>query len=80
MKNYILGFDLAKENSDQTCICMQFVNTCLEEMKELWSIGDEYPIPESHYKRLGLNKNNKLIICAIYETGSKYIYMNMLVK
>jgi hypothetical protein len=80
MENYILGRDLANEHLDQTCICIQFTNTCLEEMKELWSIGDEYPITEYYYKRFRLNQNNKLIISSIYENDNKDVFVNMLVK
>jgi hypothetical protein len=80
MNNYILGIDIAKENSDNTCLNMQFANTCLEEMKELWSIGDEYILSDIQKKKLGLNSDNKLIISAIYENDKKDVFMNMLVK
>lgn len=76
----ILGVDLAREQPDNTCLCFQFKNTCLEEMKELWKIGDEYTIPECNYQRLGINKDSKLIISAIYENKSKDVFMNMLIR
>ncbi|HEY8805118.1 MAG TPA: hypothetical protein VIM42_08460 [Clostridium sp.] len=80
MNNYVIGIDLAKENSDNTCVCFQFVNSCLEEMKELWKIGDEYPLPEFNKKRLGLHKESKLIVSSIYENNNQEVFMNMLVR
>lgn len=80
INKYIFGLDLAKENTDNTCICFHFRNTCLEEMKELWSIGDEYEIPDYHKKHLGLNEDSKLIISEIYEAYNKEVAMNMLVR
>jgi hypothetical protein len=78
--NYLLGIDIAKEKSDNTCLTIQLNNTCLEEMKELWKIGDEYCIPEFQRKQLGLNGNNKLIITAIYGNKNKKVFMNMTIK
>ena len=80
MKEYVIGVDLAKENTDSTCLCFHFANSCLEEMKELWQIGDEYEIPECNYERLRLNKDSKVIISAIYENSNKDVFMNMLVR
>ena len=71
---------LAKENTDNTCLCMQFTNTCLEEMKELWQIGDEYSIHECNYDRLGLTKDSKLIISSIYENSNKDVFMDFSVR
>lgn len=80
-KNHILGLDIAKETSDNSCIRIGFVNTCIEEMQELWNIGDEYPLPEIHRVKLGLKDHHKLIISSIYENDDKsVIFMNMLVK
>lgn len=76
----IIGVDLAKENSDNTIISMTFLNTCLDEMKEIWKIGDEYLLTEFHRKRLGLRENDKLIISAIYENNNEDVMMNMLVR
>ena len=79
--DYILGLDLAKENSDNTCIRMGFANTCLEEMQDLWNIGDVYELPEVHRNKFGLQNNQKLIISSIFENEDKsVIFMNMLVK
>jgi len=80
MNNYTIGVDLANENSDNTCLCFQFVNSCLEEMKELWKIGDEYPLPEFNKKILGLNKENKLIVSAIFENSNEDVFMSILVR
>jgi len=80
MNNYTTGVDLAKNNSDNTCLCFTFVNTCLEEMKELWKIGDEYFLTEFDQKRLGLNKDNKLIVSSMYENNNQIVFMNLLVR
>jgi len=80
--DYLIGIDLAKENSsDTTCLCMQFTNTCLDEMKELWQIGDEYLIPQFDKKRIGLTKDDKLIISSIYgDDKQEIVFMHMLVR
>jgi hypothetical protein len=80
MNNCILSIDIAKKNSDSTCLCIQFANTCLEETKELWSIGDEYLLSEFYKRKFGLNNDNKLIISAIYENDKQDVFMNMLIK
>lgn len=80
MNKFVIGIDLARENTDNTCLCMQFLNTCLEEMKELWQTGDEYPLPEFNKKIIGLDKDSRLIISSIYENDNQEVFMNMLVQ
>jgi len=76
----LIGLDLAKENSDNTVISIQFDDILLEQMKKLWNIGDEYILGEYHRKRLGLQENNRLIIFSIYENSNKDVFMNMLIR
>jgi len=80
MSYTILGVDLAKENSDQSVLSMGFSNTTLDEMKELWSIGEEYPLSNHLRRKYNLKDNDKLIISAIYKLGDDFVYMNMLIK
>lgn len=78
----VLAVDTSLGN-DQTILNFGFTNTCLEEVKKLWKIGDEYPLPENVYKRYGLKNTNKLIIVNIYNGDNEYndiVYMNLLVK
>jgi len=56
------------------------MNSCLEEMQDLWKIGDEYLLPKFEQKRLGLHKESKLIVSSIYENENKIVFMNMLVR
>lgn len=79
MEDRILGFDIANK-PDITVLCFHFRNTCLEEMKELWSIGDEYPMPEFNKNRLGLSNESKFIIHSMYEDDNKDVFMNMLIR
>jgi len=80
MSNYVIGIDLAKENSDNTFLSFRFMNTCLEEMKELWEIGEEYKLPEFNKKQLGLHKDDRLIISSIYGNDNEDVFMSMLVR
>ncbi len=73
------GFDLAKIDSDQTYFQLKFLHTCLEEMEELWNIGDEYPMNKEQREKIGLKENGKLIISAIYE-NEHGMFMSMLRK
>ena len=80
MKSYYISADLPEPNTNNGIIRIQLTNTCIEEMEELWSTGDKYPISEFHLKRLGLSKNDKLIISDIYKKDDNNMWMNMLVR
>lgn len=80
MKSYYISADLPEPNTNNRIIRIQLTNTCIEEMEELWNIGDKYPISEFHLKRLGLSKNDKLIISDIYKKDDNNVWINMLVR
>ena len=80
MDKYVIGMDLAKENSDNTCLCFQITNSCLEELQDLWKIGCEYPVSEFNKKQLGIHKDSRLVISSIYENEKQEVFMNMLVR
>lgn len=80
MKSYYISADLPEPNTNNRIIRIQLTNTCIEEMEELWNIGDEYPISEFHLKRLGLSKNDKLIISDICKKDDNNVWMDILVR
>lgn len=63
----ILAVDFAKENSDMSFMRFGFRNSCVDELKEMWSVGDEYLLPEFQRKQFGLSEDSKLIVDDIYE-------------
>ncbi len=73
------GFDSSKFDSSGEYFQLKFLHTCLEEMGDLWKIGDEYPMDKEQREKIGLKEDGKLIISAIYE--NEYgVFMSMLRK
>jgi hypothetical protein len=70
----ITGIDIARNNSDSVAFQFAINNSCIDEMKEILNIGEEYLIPEYQRKQLCLSSEDKLIITSIYErNGIPYL-------
>lgn len=74
----ILCHDVSKCD-DQSIIRFAFKNTCVDELKEMWRIGDEYPVPGWYRKQLGLSDEHKLIVISSYEAHG-IPYLNLWIK
>ena len=74
----IVSYDAAK-CEDQSIIRFGFRNTCVEELKEIWRTGDEYPVPEYQRKQLGLPDNCKLVVISSYNAHG-ITYLNLWIK
>lgn len=66
----IIDLDKLKDNNG-FFINIIINNSCLEEIKELWGIGEEYPMSKDNKESIGLKDNDKLIINKIYELKNK---------
>lgn len=77
MNKHIIGYDVAKENSDHTIISIGVNNSSLEELKELWTIGDEYLMTEYHRNMCNIPKGKKLIIVGFWEDVNDMVFMNL---
>lgn len=70
----ILGYDMAREGSDNTAIQFQFPKAEAINPPELPKVGEEFPLTRWGLQRCGLHPDAKLIVTSVYErNGIPYI-------